>query len=198
MAHPAGADHLDHCLGKVGPAGSCIGGQDQNIIRDVEQAGQMIDPLTAFAVAQGAIKGVQAAIKMGKDINAISGDLMKFFEAKDVIAKESVKKKPKGFGKSDTAVAFETVMQLKQLQDAENELKQMLIWSGNDDVWNALMLERNRMVAERKKAEAEKAQAKALRAAEINDILTFGLWAALVAVVIGLTAWFTWQLVGDT
>jgi hypothetical protein len=95
-------------------------------------------------------------------------------------------------------VAFETVMQLKQLQDAENELKQMLIWSGNDDVWNALMLERNRMVAERKKAEAEKAQAKALRAKEINDILTFGLWAALVAVVIGLTAWFTWQLVGDT
>jgi len=157
----------------------------------------MIDPLTAFAVAQGAIKGVQAAIKMGKDINGISGDLMKFFEAKDVIAKESVKK-PKGFGKSDTAVAFETVMQLKQLQDAENELKQMLIWSGNDDVWNALMLERNRMVAERKKAEAEAAQAKALRAKEINEILTFGLWAALVAVVIGLTAWFTWQLVGDT
>ena len=79
----------------------------------------MIDPLTAFAVAQGAIKGVQAAIKMGKDINAISGDLMKFFEAKDVVAKEAVKKKPKGFGQSDTAVAFETVMQLKQLQDAE-------------------------------------------------------------------------------
>jgi hypothetical protein len=155
----------------------------------------MIDPLTAFAVAQGAIKGVQAAIKMGKDINAISGDLMKFFEAKDVIAKESVKKKPKGFGKSDTAVAFETVMQLKQLQDAENELKQMLIWSGNDDVWNSLMLERNRMVAERKKAEAEAAHAKAIRASEINDILTFGLWAALVAVVVGLTAWFTWQFV---
>lgn len=156
----------------------------------------MIDPLTAFAVAQGAIKGVQAAIKMGKDINAISGDLMKFFDAKDVVAKAAVK--PKGFGQSDTAVAFETVMQLKQLQDAEAELKQMLIWSGNDDVWNALMLERNRMVAERKKAEAEQVKAKALRAKEINDILTFGLWAALVTVVIGLTAWFTWQLVGDT
>lgn len=156
----------------------------------------MIDPLTAFAVAQGAIKGVQAAIKMGKDINAISGDLMKFFDAKDVVAKAAVK--PKGFGQSDTAVAFETVMQLKQLQDAEAELKQMLIWSGNDDVWNALMLERNRMVAERKKAEAEQVKAKALRAKEINDIMTFGLWAALVTVVIGLTAWFTWQLVGDT
>ncbi len=155
----------------------------------------MIDPLTAFAIAQGAIKGVQAAIKMGKDINAISGDLMKFFEAKDVLAKESVKK-PK-FGKSDTAVAFETVMQLKQLQDAENELRQMLIWTGNDDVWNAIMLERNRMVTERKKAEAEAAQAKAVRAEEISDIINIGLWAALVAFVVGLVAYLTLTIVSD-
>lgn len=157
----------------------------------------MIDPLTAFAVAQGAIKGVQAAIKMGKDINSISGDLMKFFEAKDVVAKEAVKKKPKGFAQSDTAAAFETVMQLKQLQDAEAELKQMLIWSGNDDVWNAIMLERNRMVTERKKAEAEAAHAKAVRAEEISDIVDFGLWAALVSSIVGLVAWLTWQIVGD-
>jgi hypothetical protein len=157
----------------------------------------MIDPLTAFAVAQGAIKGVQAAIKMGKDINAISGDLMKFFEAKDVVAKAAVKKKPKGFGQSDTAVAFETVMQLKQLQDAEAELKQMLIWSGNDDVWNAIMLERNRMVTERKKAEAEAAHAKAVRAEEISDIVNFGLWSALVSSIVGLVAWLTWQIAGD-
>ena len=155
----------------------------------------MIDPLTAFAVAQGAIKGVQAAIKMGKDINAISGDLMKFFEAKDVVAKAAVK--PQGFAKSDTAVAFETVMQLKQLQDAEAELKQMLIWSGNDDVWNALMLERNRIVSERKKAEAETAHAKAIRAEEISDIVNFGLWSALVASIVGLVAYLTWQVVGD-
>ena len=157
----------------------------------------MIDPLTAFAVAQGAIKGVQAAIKMGKDINSISGDLMKFFEAKDVIAKESIKKKPQGFKQSDTAVAFETVMQLKQLQDAEAELKQMLIWSGNDAVWNAIMLERNRIVSERKKAEAETAQAKAIRAEEISDIINFGLWSALVASIVGLVAYLTWQIVGD-
>ena len=154
---------------------------------------QIMDPITAFAVAQGAIKGVQAAIKMGKDISAISGDLMQFFEAKDVIAKESVK--TKGFGKSDTAVAFETVMQLKQLQDAENELKQMLIWSGNDDVWNSLMLERNRMVAERKKQEAAQAHAKAIRTAEINDLVIIGLWSALVAALIGLVAYLTLQFV---
>ena len=77
------------------------------------------------------------------------------------------------------------------------ELKQMLIWSGNDDVWNAIMLERNRMVTERKKAEAEAAHAKAVKAEEISDIVNFGLWSALVASIVGLVAWLTWQIVGD-
>ena len=88
-------------------------------------------------------------------------------------------------------------MQLKQLQDAEAELKQMLIWSGNDAVWNSLMLERNRIVSERKKAEAETAHAKAIRAEEISDIINFGLWTALVSSIVGLVAWLTWQIVGD-
>ena len=57
-----------------------------------------MDPFTAFAAAQAAIKGIQAAIKMGKDIGAISGELMKFFEAKDVVAKAASQPK-KTFGK---------------------------------------------------------------------------------------------------
>ena len=29
----------------------------------------MIDPFTAFAMAQGAVKGIKAAIQLGKDVN---------------------------------------------------------------------------------------------------------------------------------
>jgi hypothetical protein len=53
----------------------------------------MIDPITAFATAQAAIKGVKAAIALGKDIQAVSGDLMKFFDAKDVVQKAASKPK---------------------------------------------------------------------------------------------------------
>jgi hypothetical protein len=66
----------------------------------------MIDPITAFATAQAAIKGVQAAIKMGKDIHAIGAEAMKFFEAKDVVQRAASQPKS-GFAKSDTAQAFE-------------------------------------------------------------------------------------------
>ena len=154
----------------------------------------MIDPITAFATAQAAIKGVQAAIKMGKDIGAISGDLMKFFEDKDVVAKAASKPK-KTFGKSDTAQAFETVMHAKQLQDAENELKQHLIWSGNADVWQAIMVERNNLVQKRKAEEVAMEKAKAKRKKEIEEAVTMLLLGVAGAMVMILVVWGTLQYV---
>jgi len=151
----------------------------------------MIDPFTAFAAAQAAIKGVQAAIKMGKDIGAISGDLMKFFEAKDVVAKAATKKP----GKSDTAQAIEIVMKAKQLQDAENELKQMLIWSGNADTWEAILRERNKIVHDRKAQEAAMDKVKAKRRKEIEEVVEMVLLVALAAIVVTLVAWGTMEYV---
>lgn len=155
----------------------------------------MIDPITAFATAQAAIKGVQAAIKMGKDISAVSGDLMKFFEAKDVVAKAAAEPKKNKFGKSDTAQAFETVMQAKQLNDAENELKQMLIWSGNADVWQAILMERNKIVHKRKAEEIEMEKTRAKRKKEIEEIVTTVLLAVCGALIVCLVAWGTLQYV---
>ena len=154
----------------------------------------MIDPISAFAAAQAAIKGVQAAIKMGKDLQGISGDLMKFFEAKDVVAKAAAEPK-KGFGKSDTAQAFETVMHAKQLQDAENELKQMLIWSGQADVWQAIMLERNNLVQKRKSEEIAMEKAKAKRKKEISEAIEMVLAVAAGALLITLLAWGTMEYI---
>ena len=154
----------------------------------------MIDPITAFATAQAAIKGVQAAIKMGKDLQGISGDLMKFFEAKDVVAKAAAEPK-KTFGRSDTAQAFETVMQAKQLQDAENELKQMLIWSGQADVWQAIVMERNNLVQKRKSEEIAMDKAKAKKKQEIEEAVEMVLAIAAGALLITLLAWGTMEYI---
>ena len=154
----------------------------------------MIDPITAFATAQAAIKGVQAAIKMGKDLQGISGDLMKFFEAKDVVAKAAAEPK-KGFGKSDTAQAFETVLHAKQLQDAENELKQMLIWSGQADVWQSIVLERNKIVQKRKSEEIAMEKAKAKKKKEIEETIEMVLAIAVGALLITLLAGGTMEYI---
>ena len=148
----------------------------------------MIDPFTAFAAAQAAVKGIQAAIKLGKDVQGIAADLGKFFEAKDVV--QQAANNPKKF-KSDTAQALETVMQAKQLANAETELKNMLIWSGNADVWEGVMVERNNIIQRRKKAEMEAAAAKAKRNKEIMEVVNIAFWSSVFLSAIGLSYFFT-------
>jgi hypothetical protein len=148
----------------------------------------MIDPFTAFAAAQAAVKGIQAAIKLGKDVQGIASDLSKFFEAKDVV--QQAANNPKKF-KSDTAQALETVMQAKQLVEAETELKNLLIWSGNADVWEGVLLERNNIIQRRKKAEMEAAMAKAKKRQQIMEALSMVFWVMVFLSAIGLSYFFT-------
>jgi hypothetical protein len=148
-----------------------------------------MDPITLFATAKAAIAGAQQLIKMSKDVNGIVGDMMKFFDAKDQIAK--IAAEPKGFGQSDTSKAFQTVMHLKELNDAETQLKDMLIWSGNAPVWHALIKERNDMVSKRKANEIALQKKADKRKKEINEVITIALIALLAAAVITLSAWFT-------
>jgi len=148
----------------------------------------MIDPFTAFAAAQAAVKGIQAAIKLGKDVQGIASDLGKFFEAKDVV--QQAANNPKKF-KSDTAQALETVMQAKQLAEAETELKNMLIWSGNADVWEGVLLERNNIIQRRKKAEMEEALVKAKKRQQIMEAASMVFWIVIFLAAIGLSYFFT-------
>ena len=148
----------------------------------------MIDPFTAFAAAQAAVKGIQAAIKLGKDVQGIASDLSTFFEAKDVV--QQAANNPKKF-KSDTAQALETVMQAKQLAEAETQLKNTLIWSGNADVWEGVLLERNNIIQKRKKAEMEEALAKAKKRQQIMETASMVFWIVIFLVAIGLSYFFT-------
>jgi len=153
----------------------------------------MLDPFTAFAAAQAAVKGIQAAIKLGKDVQGIAADLGKFFEAKDIV--QQAANNPKKF-KSDTAQALETVMQAKQLADAETQLKNTLIWSGNADVWEGVLLERNNIIQRRKKAELEAAAAKAKRNKEIMEAVNLAFWISLFISAIGMSYFFTTLFLG--
>ena len=155
----------------------------------------MIDPITAFAAAQAAVKGVKAAIALGKDIQAVSGDMMKFFEAKDVVQKAA--SKPKGsFAKSDTAQAFEVVMQAKMLNDAERELNNFMVMSGNADLWQQLLIERNRIIQQRKVEEILAENHAKKRKEDLDELLTWLIAGALVLLLLGLLFWWLTLLTG--
>ena len=151
----------------------------------------MIDPVTAFAVAQVAIKGIQSAIKMGKDINGIMSDVIKFMDAKDAV----VASKSKTSAKSDTGNALETVMQAKKLADQEKELKEMLIYSGNGDVWTDMLQERSKIRQQRQRDEIKAEKKKRQLAKELDEIFTVVLWAPLLVTVVIGASWLTLQVI---
>ena len=153
----------------------------------------MLDPFTLFATAQAAIAGAKAVIQAGKDVNGIVHDMMKFFDAKDQIAK--IAAEPKSFGQSDTAKAMQTVMHLKELNDAENELKDMLIWSGNAPLYYAMIQERNDIVAKRKSEEIAMEKAKAKRKKEIEEAVNMLLLGVAGAMLMILVVWGTLQYI---
>jgi hypothetical protein len=157
----------------------------------------MIDPITigaAFALAKSTIAGVQEAIQMGKDLQECSGDLIKFFEHRDTVAKAAVQDKGKK-GRSEMGQALDTVMQAKALRDAEKKLKEQLIYSGQGDVWESIQAEYNHIVATRKREEREaEAEAKKKREnlAETIDILLIGFVSVLAC---GFIGWGTFEFI---
>jgi hypothetical protein len=153
----------------------------------------LIDPITAFAAAQAAVKGVQAAIKLGKDIHAITGEAMKFFEAKDVVQKAASQPKST-FAKSDTAQAFETVMHAKMLNDAERELNNWMVMSGHADTWQQLLIERNNIIQKRKAQEILDEKNAAIKKKEMDEFINWLLGGAIAILVLSLSFWWLTML----
>jgi hypothetical protein len=157
----------------------------------------MLDPISisaAFAIAKSTIAGVQEAIQMGKDLQECSGDLIKFFEMRDTVAKAATEDKGKK-PRSDMGQALDTVMQAKALRDAEKKLKEQLIYSGQGDVWEAIQAEYNMIVATRKREEREAEAAKKLKnekMAEMVEMIFYGLAGCIVG---GLICWGTFEFI---
>lgn len=126
---------------------------------------------------------------MGKDIHAISGEMMRFFEAKDIVQREA--SKPKSiFAKSDTAQAFEIVMNAKRLDDAEKELNQWMVLSGHADLWQQLLIERNNIQQRRKKQEILDEKNAKKKKEELDEIMNWLLGGGIVLLVLGFSVWW--------
>ena len=144
----------------------------------------MIDPFTAFAVAQSAVAGIKKAVALGKDIHGLAGEFSKFFDAKDTVVTASAKT---GNKQSATGEALQIVMQAKALHDAETELKQLLIYSGNAQLWDQMLMERNRINRDRAKAERDATTLREKAAKRMREIVgALALTAAIVCFLIGV------------
>ena len=158
----------------------------------------MIDPFTAFAMAQGAVKGIKAAVQLGKDVSGLYKEFSQFYHAADQVHVASTRMRIAAVNKTDAQIssdALEIAMASKALRDNEKELKDILFWSGNADVWNEMMAERTRMAKERRAAEqAVIDQQQRDRENMYNAIMNTLLAIGAVSVIVPVIA-ITWTIV---
>lgn len=130
----------------------------------------MIDPISAFAMAQAAISGVKKCVELYKEAKEVGGDVVEitaevtghigsFMEHSETMAKavEESKKAPPARGESLNKRAFDNIMKLRQLQEAEKELREFLIYQtpGWGAIWTEFEAERARLRKEQESAERE-------------------------------------------
>jgi len=158
----------------------------------------MIDPITigiAFTAAQQSVGYIKKAIALGKDVNSLYGQFARFFENSDTIHSANIKAQNSKNILTDgqiRALSVQIAMQSKALRDAEKELKEMLIWSGNKDVWDEMMAERVRMYKERAKLQADIKNARIQAQSDMIDRLLIGISFMAIAIPVVL---FTFAMI---
>jgi hypothetical protein len=149
-------------------------------------------------MAQGAVKGIKAAIQLGKDVNGLYKEFSQFYESADAVHIASSKMRIDSIGKTDaqlSAKALEIAMASKALRDHERELKDLLFWSGNAPVWEEMQAERLRMMKERNAAEKAIADKKQKdKEAMYNMIMNILLIVAAGMVIVPIIT-LTWHLI---
>ena len=152
----------------------------------------MLDPITlgiAFTAAQQSVGYIKKAIALGKDVNSLYGQFARFFENSDKIHSASVEAQNSKKILTDgqiRALSIQIAMQSKALRDAEKDLKEMLIYSGNGDVWDEMMAERVRMYKERAKLEADIKNARIKAQSDMIDRVLIGISFMAIAIPVVL------------
>jgi hypothetical protein len=166
-----------------------------------------MDPVTAFAAAQAAVAGIKACVNLykdaksvGKDVSSIaheiSGNLGKFFDAQEQVCRAGSEIENKIIKtKSVNQQALDNVLRVRQLQEFEQELKELLIYhTPMAGLWEDFQAERRRIredIAEQERLEREKeVRAKKLKAKQQEEdevfVLVFAIAAMGMAILAGI------------
>ena len=144
----------------------------------------MVEIVALIAGARAAIDVVKQAVEVGQDIQSLAPQIMSFFDLKEKAVQENNKlATKKTFSGSATGQAMQNIMALKELEEAEKYVKEMLIYSGQGDVWERIVAERTRLIKEQKAAELAAKRARERKLSLIKDILTWGSVSILVCLL---------------
>ena len=154
----------------------------------------MIDPFTALAAIQTAVKLVKTAAKTVQDVESLGPVLSKFFSAKADGIKVLQQSKTKGFKGSAMGQAIELELAIEQARAFEEEVKMLFFQSNKMDVWQKIKARATVMEAEAAKAAGKaKEDARRKKQKDQEELETAIAVIISVAIFCGLM-WGGWEL----
>ena len=126
----------------------------------------MIEIAAAISIASSAYRGIQNAVNAGREAHDLAQTFGKFFDAKESILEAGIKNENatilgKVFaGSSIESQAMEITAAKHKTMQMEKELREFLIWSGQDAFYNDMMEERKRIKRARMEAARRAAENK--------------------------------------
>ena len=144
--------------------------------------------LAELAAANAAFQIVKQAVANSGDVLKAGKAISDFVTAKDDLKKKHDKKKRSIFGNVEKESDLETFLALEEINKKEEELKQIMIYTGRPGLWNDWI----RFQAEaRVNRQKEKERLKKRR----QEIIEITILATAIIFGIGLLAVFTWFVI---
>jgi len=127
----------------------------------------MIEVAVAISMASQAFTGIKKAVEMGRDIEDVTGYFGRFFDARDAITEANQYSKNPSLAKkymaggSVEAQALEITAAKHKMAQLEKELREYLIYTGQQNFYEDMMRERRvirqaRLMEAKRKAESKK------------------------------------------
>ena len=151
----------------------------------------MIDPITAVATATAAFNTIKKGFAIGRDVEAMAGDLGRWMGAvSDIKKAEELNKKPPLFKKLFAAGSVEEealniFMAKKKAEDMREELKQIISFTRGPSAWTELL---------KTEADIRKKRQAAIYAQEERRRFWLEMSALAIAVIVcfSFVAWIIW------
>jgi predicted Rdx family selenoprotein len=157
----------------------------------------MIDPFTALAAIQTAVKLVKTAAQTVKDVESLGPVLGKFFSAKSDAIKVVQQSKTGGFKGSAMGKAIELELAIESARAFEEEIKMLFFQSNKMDVWAKILARAASIDKEAAHEARRQREAAARHKKEMDEVITLVLMFVVLALVCGGVGWIIYRAVQE-
>ena len=152
-----------------------------------------IDPITALAAVNKAVKMVKMASQTASDVAQLGPLLGNYFDAKATATKAARQAKKKGG--SNLGAAMQIEMALKQQADFEREVQGLFFSSNNMDIWHQIKQREAEMNASDKQEAEQEKLAEIRRQREMREYKEIGLAVVIAAMAMGGVGWLMVEII---